>query len=430
MLIKVNEKDNKINFEVTPEANEWKELLEQTRKNLAKNIKIEGFRKGKVPFEVAKKYISDADIISQATKIIVERKRKDLENSKEFTSIKKSILPYIDIDFKEVDFNKIVIIYEYTEYPKVELGDYNSLRIEKPKFEISNDELEKEIQKELKRHSVEEEKNSGTLEEGDIAIFDFTGYKDGEPFAGGSAQNFELEIGSKQFIEGFEQKMIGMKINEERNLDLVFPQDYSVKDLAGKEVVFKVKLNGIKQTKIPKLTDEFIANLKNNNFKTKDEFKKFLKDTMLRVKEDEFKQKSYIELIKGLKEISRISHFDERQIQHEIKLTKEQQESEMKQRGMKLEQYLKIMNISLEDYEKQIRESVKDSIVVSLAIEKIAEQEKIEPNENDRMEFIKKMVTIYGGNPEEIRTKVGNNTERMDEIIIRDKVIDFLTNKK
>lgn len=430
MKINVKQTENKINFEVTPKQSDWKNELEKTRINLSKNIKVEGFRKGKVPLEIAKKYISDADVISRAVNSIAEKTKKELENSKEFTAIKKTILPFIDIDVKEVNLDNLILAYEYTEYPKVELGDYKSIKIKKPSFDVSEEELQKEIAKELKRFSVEEEKKEGTLEEGNIAVFNFTGYKDGEPFAGGSAQNYELEIGSKQFIEGFENKMIGMKLNEERELDLIFPEDYNSQDLAGKSVVFKVKLNGIKENKIPELTDEFVKKMENKNFSNVQEYKEFLKNTMMRVKENEFKQNSYNQVIKSLKDISKISHFDERQIQQEMKLTKDQQINELKQRGIKLEQYFQIMNISADQYEEQLREQVKDAIVVSLAIEKIAENENISPTEKDRIEFINKMVSIYGGNPDEIRKQVGDNTERMDDIIIRDKVLEFLINQK
>lgn len=426
-IIKQNDEKTNVKFEIEVNKEEWKESVEKKRKDLSKDIKIEGFRKGKVPYEIAKKYIDDNAAISRVIDSVINSNIAKLEESKEYKNNNSSILEGSTVNVIKLSKDEFSFECIYDKVPEIELKDYKNIKINEKKPSKSNDkEVDAEIKKMLKYSKNVSDKKDGKLEKGDIAVFDFEGFKDKKAFPGGSAKDFELEIGSNQFIPGFEDKMIGMKLNEEKEIELSFPKDYHEKDLAGKPVMFKVKLNKMKSAKLPKLSEEYVSKQNIEGVKTVEEFKKYISDLLYREQHQQYKEKALKEVVDFLVENSTISHLPNSLIEVQKNQLVSYYEQELKKQNISIDQYLELTNLTKEAFEKQILEEAKKAVTISLVFDKISETEKIKVQEKEIDEYIEKLTKIYGGDSKSIRKMIGNDTSRISEEILQNKIVDFL----
>lgn len=428
-MINQKNENQQIIYQYEAGGEEWKKAIENAKKNLAKTVKIEGFRPGKAPLEVAEKYLDFSKVFSNALNPIINKAIKDLESSKEFNENDQEVIDGSSVIINDVDNNKAVFDLIYDLYPTVEIDHYKNLDLPKFEDQVDDEEVQKDLNNLVKTNktiSKKSGKKADVLAKGDIAVFDFTGYKNGEQFAGGNAKNYELEIGSNQFIPGFEDQMIGLKLGEERNLDLSFPKDYPSKELAGEKVVFKVKLNDIKEVSISKLDDELVKKQGIKDVDTVEKFKNYSKQQLLAAKQQQFKEKITSEIVNKIIELTKYSHIPQRMVEAEKKTMLESYESQLKQQGLTLEKYLNVTNTDKNNFDKQILEQAQKAIILMLGIEAIAKQENLEISESDIMDYIVKMTKIYGGDPKQIREQVGENTERIEADLIQAKVFDIV----
>ena len=239
--IKEETKKNVHTVPVKIEGEEWNKALDQAFAKKQKEVKVDGFRPGKVPRDIFEKHFGKESLFIEAANLLLQVAYvKAMEESKLIPVVQPSV------DFKNVDENGIEFEFKIITKPSVKVKKYKGLNIKPEKVEVTDEEVNHELGHLLERYTELVTKEDGTVENGDVAVIDFEGFKDGVAFDGGKGENYSLEIGSHTFIPGFEEQVAGMKVGEEKDIELTFPEDYGAKDLAGQKVVFKVKVNEVK----------------------------------------------------------------------------------------------------------------------------------------------------------------------------------------
>lgn len=306
-----------------------------------------------------------------------------------------------EIDVVQIEKGKDLIFTAIVgTKPEVILGKYKGIEIKKSEYKVSKEEIEKEIEKMAEKNARLVSVETRPVESGDITIIDFEGFKDNVPFDGGKAENYELTIGSNTFIPGFEGQIIGMKKDEEKNIKVTFPKDYPQKDLSDKEVIFKVKLHEIKKKEMPEINDELAKDI--SEFETLEELRKDIKTK----KESQAKQKEKTESEdKVIEEVTKNSKIEisEGMIELELENMLKDMEARLSYQGMKLEQYLKMINKSEQDFKTESKPHAEKQIKERLVLEAVAKTEKIAPTDEEIQEKIKEMAESYGKKAEEIK---------------------------
>lgn len=415
-----NISDVKVELTISLGTEELKAAEQVALTKLAKEVKIEGFRKGKAPLELVAAQV-DQTILGQET----------LENALSKAVAEAFLKEDIKaIDRPEVDVKKFIpgTELEFTAtteiMPKVELGDYKNLKVKKDTVEVSKEEVSETIDRILKNFA-EKKKVDRKSKDGDEVIIDFLGKKDGVAFDGGKAEKFPLELGSKSFIPGFEEGLIGKKAGDEISLDLEFPKDYHAKDLAGAKVVFEVKIHEVRENALPEINEEFLSKL--GEFKTKEEFEKQIEEDLKIQKQAESDEKFKDKLVKKLAEVSKVPV-------PEILLEDQKQsiELDMQQNlmysGLSLEDYLERMGKTREEWlEKDVKEAAEMRVKSGLALAELSKVEKVESSLEELDTRIAQLKEQYG-NSKEIAKQLSSDDVRRNlaNQILTEKTIDLL----
>lgn len=415
-----NISDVKVELTISLGTEELKAAEQVALTKLAKEVKIEGFRKGKAPLELVAAQV-DQTILGQET----------LENALSKAVAEAFLKEDIKaIDRPEVDVKKFIpgTELEFTAtteiMPKVELGDYKNLKVKKDTVEVSKEEVSETIDRILKNFA-EKKKVDRESKDGDEVIIDFLGKKDGVAFDGGKAEKFPLELGSKSFIPGFEEGLIGKKAGDEISLDLEFPKDYHAKDLAGAKVVFEVKIHEVRENALPEINEDFLSKL--GEFKTKEEFEKQIKEDLKTQKQAESDEKFKDKLVKKLAEVSKVPV-------PEILLKDQKQsiELDMQQNlmysGLSFEDYLERMGKTREEWlEKDVKEAAEIRVKSGLALAELSKVEKVESSLEELDTRIAQLKEQYG-NSKEITKQLSSDDVRRNlaNQILTEKTIDLL----
>ncbi len=409
----IKEEKEKIVCSIELDSKEWAETIKKEKEKAAKKVKVPGFRPGKAPLAEAVKHVNIQAILLDAANKAIEDTVKKLDNNAELKKIDKEVFPTPSVeigdkfDEKEFAFNVV-----YYVVPNITIDNYKKLGVELKQEKVTDEMVNNEIDSILAKEKMLTKKADGTIAKGDSATFDFCGKVDGVAFPGGTAEKFELEIGSGQFIPGFEDQMIGMKVGEEKDLKVKFPKDYHADELAGKDAIFTVKVHEVNSVKKAELNEEIIKglNLPDKEIKTPAQFKKFLKENM----EKYFEQRAYETNLPMInKAIYDNSKVDGKAIKDakipEIMINEEKKEIsrqfgiKLEQMGVKFEDFLKMVGKTKEDINKELENQAKQNVVVYGALDYIIEKEKISVSEktiNERYEAIAKG---YGKKVEEVK---------------------------
>ena len=268
-------------FTIEINGKEWEEALDKAFQKAVKNVKIDGFRKGKAPKDIfLKKYGKESLYLEAADIVLPDAYSKMLEDHKD-----EELVAQPDITLKTIDDKKVVFNFVLTTRPEVKLGKYKGLKVKKEKVEATEDEINATIEQMRSRYAEVMPKENGKVEDGDTAIIDFEGFKDGKAFDGGKGENYSLKIGSHTFIPGFEEQLIGMKNGEEKEIEVTFPEDYHSEELKGQKATFKVKINDVKTTVIPEIGEEFFEDLGMEGVNSLETLKEEIKTHILARKE-------------------------------------------------------------------------------------------------------------------------------------------------
>ena len=354
------------------EGKEWTEAIDKAFAKKQKTVKVDGFRPGKVPRDIFEKrfgkeslFIDAADMVLQAAYV------KAMEESK--------LVPVVQpaVDLKSLAEDGVEFVFKITTKPEVKVNKYKGLNIKPEKVEVTDEEVNHELGHLLERYTELVTKEEGTVENGDIAIIDFEGFKDDVAFDGGKGENYSLEIGSHTFIPGFEEQVIGMKVGEEKDLNLSFPEDYGAKDLAGAAVVFKVKVNEIKQKQARELDEDFFEDLAMEGVDSEETLKEEIKNSIQAQKEMDA-ENNYIDRI--LEEVSKNVEVDipEEMVEEEVDRLLGRFEEQMKMQGISLDLYYQFTKTTEADLRSQLEKEGYSNVLYRLMLEEIMNLEKIE----------------------------------------------------
>ena len=386
------------------EGKEWKDCLKQAFNKKKKDIKMDGFRKGQVPYDIYVKKAGVETLYMDAVDMAVDMLYAKLLSDPK--TITPAATPAIDI--KDIGNDHIEVEFTLVESPKVELGKYKKLGIKKDKVEVTDDEVEHELGH-LKEQFVEVKSLSDDAEvrEGDVAVIDFEGFKDGVAFKGGKGENYSLEIGSHTFIPGFEEALIGLKKGDKKDVNVVFPENYHSEELKGQPVVFKVEVKEVKERVFPEFDKDFFADLNVGGVESLDDLKKYIKENKEAEKskqlEDEYLFKCLDKVVEG-------SKFDipvEMTEDETNRLVREFSEK-LQYQGLKLEDYLKYCNTNLDDFKATLKDEANKRIGYRLIMDAVVDAEKLEVSDEELESGLDETSKQYGMTREEFEKQIGS----------------------
>ena len=359
-----------INIKV--EGKEWEEALDKAFVKANAKAKIDGFRPGKAPKEVfLKKYGKEALYMDAADIVLDGAYRKVFEDNKDL-----EIVAQPEIGLKSIDEKGVEFTFKLTLKPEVKLGKYKGLNVKKDSVKVTKEEVEHEIEH-LRSHYAENVVKEGKVENGDIAIIDFEGFKDGKAFDGGKGENYSLTIGSNTFIPGFEDQIIGMAKGEEKDINVTFPEDYHSEDLKGQPVVFKVKVNEIKEVKIPELDKDFFEDLGMEGIDSKESLEAQVKENIKARRDADAENKYIDELLEAAAKNVEVDIPDVMISEEQDRILRQYEEN-LKMQGLTLEQFYQFTNSDEAALKEQMKDEATKRVTYRLMLEAIAKTEKIE----------------------------------------------------
>lgn len=400
------------------EGEEWKKALDKAFNDKKRDTVVDGFRKGKVPRDVYEKhYGKESLFIPAADYVLQDAYMKVMEENK--------LVPVVqpDVNLGGIDEDGVEFVFKIITKPEVNVNKYKGLKIEKEKVEVTKEEIEHELSHVLEKYTELVTKD-GKVESGNVAVIDFEGFKDGVAFEGGKGENYSLEIGSNTFIPGFEDQVIGMKVGEEKDINLTFPEDYGAKDLAGAAVVFKVKVNEIKEKQTRELDEEFFEDLGMEGVDSKEKLEKEIEESIKARKEMEA-ENNYVDKI--LEEVSKNVEVDipEEMVNEEIDRLMKRFEENMRMQGISLDLYYQFSRTTEADLRNQLEKEAYSNVLYRLMLEEIMTLEKIEVTEEEVEKEAASLAEKYQMEKEEFLKQFGGLDMIQYDLEMR-KTIDSL----
>ena len=409
-------------YDVKLEGKEWKDCLKQAFNKKKKDIKMDGFRKGQVPYDVyVKKMGVEAlymDAVDIAVDVLYARLLKD----------DKTIIPVATpgIDIKNINHDEIEIEFTLVSAPKVELGKHTKLGIKKEEVVVTDSQIEHELHH-LQEQFVEvkELDDDAEIKEGNVAVIDFEGFKEGKAFKGGKGEDYSLEIGSHTFIPGFEEALVGLKKGDTKDVNVTFPENYHSEDLKGQPVIFKVTVKAVKERVLPEFNKEFFEDLNVGGVESLEDLKKYIKENMTAERskqiEDEY-------LFKCLDEVVKNSKFDipEEMTEDETNRLVKEFSEKLSYQGLKLEDYLKYINSNINDFKATLKDEANKRVGYRLIMDAIIENEKIEVSDEELESELKKASEQYKMSVEDFLKEIGNKELFKYDLLMR-KAMEIVT---
>ena len=397
------EKNKNYKHEITIkiEGEEWKKALEEAYLENNKKAKIDGFRPGKAPYDVfVKHYGVESLFMDAADKVLQPAYLKAITDSK--------LVPVVEpkVDLKGVSEKEVEFVFTIITKPELKIKKYEGLKIKKDKLEVKENEIQDEIDRLLEQYA-ELVIKEGTVENGDTVIIDYEGSVDGVPFEGGKAQNQSLVIGSKTFIPGFEEQLIGMEKESEKDINVVFPEDYHAENLKGKEAVFKVKVHEIKTKKNRELDDEFFEYLGMEGVNSVETLKDAIKEHLEAHKKTDIENKFVDDMLDAISKETEVD-IPEEMVEDEINHLIKRFEDQLKYQGASLDLYYKLTNSTEEALRSQVEKEAFKNVLYRLILEELVKILKIEVSDEEAKEEIKKMAEEYHATEDEILKELGS----------------------
>ena len=410
---------NEVKLEITVEAAKFDEAIKKVYFKSAKYFNIPGFRKGKAPMQIVEKYYGKEIFYEDAFNEVAGEALEEAVKENKLEVVSRP-----DIDVTQIEKGKDLIFTAIMQTkPEAELGKYKGIEVKKIEYNVSDEDINHELGHMQEHNSRLVSIEDRPVESGDIATIDFEGFVDGKAFEGGKAEGHELEIGSNTFIPGFEDQIIGMKIEEEKDINVKFPEEYFSKELAGKDATFKVKVHEIKKKELPELDDEFAKDV--SEFDTLKELKADIKAKQEKQNEERAKYETQDAVIKAVCENMKVE-IPSGMIEMEIDNMLKDIENRLSYQGLKLEQYLQMMGKTEADMRKEYEPQAIEGIKSRLALEAVIKLEKIEATDKEIEEKIKEMAKNYGKENDEEFLKNENVRNYIKQGVESEKAIDFL----
>ena len=414
----LNKEDGKVVIAFSATKEEFAKGLDQAFKRAVKRVNAPGFRKGKLPRAVFNKMYGEEALYQDAVDYVLPR-----AYTKAIDELEVSPLAMPDIDVKEISkeegvkFEAVV-----TVKPNVELGEYKNLGLEKESVEVTDADVEERLDSLLSRQA-EWQIKEGESKKGDIVVIDFKGFIGDEAFEGGEAKGYELELGSGSFIPGFEEQLEGKVAPVDTEVNVTFPENYQVADLAGKAAKFEVTVHDVKEKVLPELTDEFVKEFSKEAASTVAEYKEKLKEE-IKLEKENLAEKSYSDkVISTAVENAKVS-VPEKLVEQEVNSMFEQFTGNLSRQGLSFDLYEQFTGKGEADLKAEMKSDAKNKIKTSFVLGEIAEVEKVEVTEADIDAEVKELATMYNMTEEGIKQRISVEDLR-GELVIQ-KTVDFL----
>ena len=409
-------------FNLKVEGKEWGSLQDAAFEKVNKNAKIDGFRPGKAPRSMYEKKYGKQDILFEAADMAIKKEYERLLKDDKLMPVIEPKVDLVKCDDKELEV-KFVFVLE----PTVKLGKYTNLGVKKEKVKVTKEEVEHRIHHLLEDYAEVMVKESDKVENGDIAIIDFKGMKDGVAFDGGTAENYSLTIGSNTFIPGFEDAVVGMKRGEEKDIDLTFPEDYMAEELKGQKVVFKVKVNEIKTRVVPKLDKDFFDDLAMEGVTNKEELEHEIEHEIEHQKEHE-QEHVYEEKCLDKAASNMVVEICDELVDDEVEHMYNEFMQRMAMQGVTEEMYFQYTKAKKEDITSQMREDALKRLKYRYLLKAIIAEEKIKVTDKETKARIKEMASMYQVDEETILKEVNEENIKFD--LMYTKALDIVTSNE
>ena len=414
----LNKEDGKVVIAFSATKEEFAKGLDQAFKRAVKRVNAPGFRKGKLPRAVFNKMYGEEALYQDAVDYVLPR-----AYTKAIDELEVSPLAMPDIDVKEISkeegvkFEAVV-----TVKPNVELGEYKNLGLEKESVEVTDADVEERLDSLLSRQA-EWQIKEGESKKGDIVVIDFKGFIGDEAFEGGEAKGYELELGSGSFIPGFEEQLEGKVAPVDTVVNVTFPENYQVADLAGKEAKFEVTVHDVKEKVLPELTDEFVKEFTKEAASTVAEYKEKLKEE-IKLEKENLAEKSYSDkVISTAVENAKLS-VPEKLVEQEVDSMFEQFTGNLSRQGLSFDLYQQFTGKGEAELKAELKSDAENKIKTSFVLGEIAEVEKVEVTDADIDAEVKELATMYNMTEEGIKQRISVEDLR-GELVIQ-KTVDFL----
>lgn len=419
---KLEGNQGKLTIEVDAET--FNKALDQAFKKVVKEVSVPGFRKGRVPRPIFEQRFGVEALYQDALDIVLP---EAYSNAIDETGIEPVSQPEIDIE-QIGKGETLILTAEVTVKPEVKLGDYKGLEVEKVDTEVTDEEVENEIKELQKRHAELVVKEDEAAAEGDTVVIDFEGFVNGEAFEGGKAENHSLELGSGQFIPGFEEQLVGVKAGEEKEVNVTFPEEYHAEELAGKDAVFKVKVHEVKGLKLPELDDEFAVDV-DDEVETLDALREKIKNRLKVQKEHTAKHTIENTLIEKAAENAEID-VPEVMVENEIERMIKEFEQQLAAQGLNLDLYKQFSGQGEDELKEQMKADAEKRVRVSLTLEAIAKAENIEVTDEEVDAELNRMSEMYNLPVDQIKQILGSTDSIKDDLKLYKAVELLVENRK
>ena len=410
---------NVVKFEVKVEADKFKEALTRAYKKNVKKFNVPGFRKGKVPMSVVKKYYGVEVLLEDAVNFAIER---SYANVLKENNVRPVDFPKVEVVQAE-EGKDLIYTAEVTVYPEVELGAYKGLNVEKKTYEVTEEEVVAKL-KEMQEKNARVEVKEGAIENGNIAVIDFKGFIDGVAFEGGEGHDYSLEIGSGSFIDNFEEQLVGAKAGDKVEVNVTFPENYGKEELNGKPAKFEVEVKEVKAKELPVLDDEFAKEV--SEFETlealKEDTTKKLEEANTARAEREYEEAILRAVVENAKmDIPAVM------VEQEIDRMVQNLAQRLQYQGLTLEQYFQFTGTDAEKMREYMKENAETKVKTELVLEALQKAEKMEVLDEELKEKASEVAKLYGANDEKmVELLLQNQREALVADVMTSKVINFL----
>lgn len=412
---------NVIKLEIRVEAEKFDAALTKAYNKNKGRYNIPGFRKGKVPMAMVKKFYGVEVFYDDAVNIAIDESYPEALNAENIKPV-----DYPQVDIVELGEGKeLVYTATVTTYPEVELGEYKGLDIKKPIYKVEDTEIDKQIKEMQEKNARIEVKTEGNIAKGDIAVIDFKGYIDGVAFEGGEGSDYSLEIGSGTFIDNFEEQLIGLAVGDKKEVNVTFPEAYGKEELNGKPAMFEVEIKSIKVKELPELDDEFAKDV--SAVDTFAELKENLEKTLEKNNDEKAEREFEEAVITAVIENSKMD-IPEVMVNKEIDAMMQDLEGRLKYQGLSLEQYMEFTGNTTEKMRDFMKENAERKVKADLVLEAIAKTEEIKATEEELNARALELGKIYGPKDPEKMAKILVKSQRnmIEKDIILENTLKFL----
>lgn len=397
------------------EGKEWKECLKEAYNKKKKEVKLDGFRKGQVPYDIYVKKAGIESLYMDAIDMAVDTLYAKLLSDPK--TITPAATPAIDI--KNITDKEVEIEFTLVGTPEVKLGKYKKLGVKKEKVEVTDEEIEHEIEH-LKEQFVEVKTldDKAKIKEGNVAVIDFEGFLNGTPFQGGKGEGYSLEIGSHTFIPGFEEALVGLKKGDKKDVKVTFPENYHSEELKGQPVIFKVTVHEVKERVFPEFDKDFFEDLNVGGVESLEDLKRYIKENKEAEKEKQIEDEYLFKCLDKVVEASKFEIPAEMTEDEVNRLVREFSEK-LQYQGLRLEDYLKYCNTSMDDFKATLKDEANKRIGYRLMMDAIVQKEGLEVTDEELEKGLTETAEQYGMSKEDFEKEIGSKELFKYDLLMR-----------